>query len=97
MRNREQIYRVMSSCTDSFGNITKSQQDMADLLEMSYQQLSKVYTEFMEMGMLKKDKHRFTVLYDPEQIPWDSDYKVLRDQYIQNTGAINATKSDKSI
>lgn len=85
----------MSSCTDSFGNITKSQTDMAVLLEISYQQLSKIYAEFVEMGMLKKDKHRFTVLYEPDQIPWDTDYKVLREQYIQKIGQINATKSNK--
>ena len=96
MRNREQIYRVLSSCTDSFGNLTKSQSELAELLEMSYQQISIVFREFVEMGMLKKNKHRFTVLYDPDDIPWSTDYKELRAKYIQEIGQINATKSNRS-
>ena len=94
--NRELIYRVCYSCTDSFGVINKSQGELAELLGMSYQQFSKVFKEFTEMGMLRKDKHKFTVLYHPDKIPWGDKYMSLRAKYIEKHGAINATKSERT-
>ena len=96
MISREVVYRVLSTCTNSFGVIDKSQGDMAKLLGVSYQQLSKIYAEFTDMGMLEKNKHKFTVLYDPNDIPWGEKYDALRAKYIEENGAINATKSDRT-
>lgn len=95
-RNREILYRLMYSCTDRNGIIQRSQQDMADLLDISYQQLSKIYKEFVEMGMLEKDKHKFILKYHPDEIPWDGAYKELRNKYIEKIGSINVTKSERS-
>lgn len=93
LRNREHIYRILYTCTDHTGVINRSQGEMAELLEISYQQLSKIYSEFVDMGMMKKDKYKFTVLYHPDQIPWGSKYDQLRATYIKQNGAINGTKS----
>lgn len=92
MLNREMVYRVLHSCSNRFGAIDRSQQEMADLLDISYQQLSIIYKEFIEMGMLEKDKHKFMVLYDPDKIPWGEKYDALRKKHIETNGAINRSK-----
>lgn len=95
MRNREALYRLMHSCANRNGVIQRTQLEMAELCEMSYQQLSKVMTEFQNLGLISKDKHKFTVLYNPEDIPWGEKFDALRDRYIQRIGNINATKSER--
>lgn len=94
--SRQLIYRVCWSFADHSGVIQESQQNVAEVLGMSYQQLSKIYMEFVDMGLFKKDRHRFTVLYNPNKIPWDGEYKRLREQYIHTFGGINETKSERS-
>jgi len=85
----------MHSCANRNGVIQRTQLEMAELCEMSYQQLSKVMTEFQNLGLISKDKHKFTVLYRPEDIPWGEKFNSLREQYIEKIGPINATKSER--
>ncbi len=89
MKSREQIYRIMYSNTDRFGAIQKSQGEMADLIEVCYQQMSNIYKEFVDMGMLRKDKHKFTVLYHPDKIPWGPKFDSLRAKYSDYTRSLD--------
>lgn len=65
-------------------------------MDMSYQQLSIIFREFVGMGMLHKDRHEFTVLHHPNKIPWDEGYRELREKYIEQIGPINATKANRT-
>lgn len=94
--NRELIYRVMWSCTDRFGVLQKSQGDVAKLIGIGYQQMSLIYSEFVGMGMLLKDGHKFTVVYDPNNISWGDKYVTARKKYIEKNGVIDGKKSPKS-
>ncbi len=87
---------MLWSFTDRFGVIQGTMLELAKYCELSYQQLSKVCTEFVDMGLLSKDKHRFTVKYNPNDIPWGDEYLTLRQAYIEKVGSINETKANRS-
>lgn len=83
MKNREIIYRCLWGCTNRDGQIIVSQQDLSKVLNISYQKLSQLFTEFTDLGMFRKDGWTFTVLYHPDKIPWER-YEDLRAAYSQH-------------
>jgi len=46
-----------------------------------YQHISDLLKEFCEIGLVKKNKHQFLLVYDPDRVPWDK-FEVLRQRYI---------------
>lgn len=96
LRARERLYRVLWTLTDRRGVVQRTQQEIAELMDLSYQQLSVIMREFVEMGMMHKDKHKWTVLHNPNKIPWATGYKEMRDRYIQELGPINASKANRT-
>jgi len=93
---REQTYRMIWSFTDRFGVVQGHMQQISIYCGMSYQQLSKICTEFVDMGLFSKNKHRFTLKYNPNEIPWGDEYIELRKAYLEKVGTINETKANRA-
>lgn len=81
MHSREELYRYFYSLCDQNNVIGIPQGDIARLYGISYQRLSGVMREFLDLGMIEKQGHKFVVLYDPDKIPWDKFYE-LRKSYM---------------
>src|SRR5690606_3020332 len=82
--NRETVYRFLYDNLDENNNISLSQGEIGGILGMGYQHVSKVFKEFVTLGLMEKTGHKFTPLYEPDRIPWDK-YEVLRRQYSEHT------------
>ena len=82
MYDREKLYRFLSENTDSSGIISMSQGEVAKNVGVSYQQLSEIMREFIDMGLIDKNGHKFLVVYDPDRIPWNK-FKELRRRYVK--------------
>jgi predicted transcriptional regulator len=83
MYDRESLYRFLYENSNASGIISLSQGEVAKRIGVSYQQLSGIMKEFVEMGLIDKNGHKFLVVYDPDKIPWDK-FKQLRRQYIKS-------------
>lgn len=83
MYDRESLYRFLHENTNASGIISISQGEVAKHIGVSYQQLSGIMKEFVEMGLIDKNGHKFLVVYDPDKIPWDK-FKQLRKKYIKS-------------
>ena len=81
MHDREALYRYFYNLCDQNNVIGIPQGDIAKIYGISYQRLSGVVKEFLDMGMLEKRGHKFVVLYDPDKIPWDK-FRELRKSYM---------------
>ena len=82
--NREDLYRFMWQHVDYRGRLTLSQGEVAEQFGISYQRLSIAVNEFIGMNMISKYGHEFTLLYDPDRIPWDTGFQQLRKKYLEN-------------
>ena len=81
MHDREKLYRYFYDICDQNNVIGIPQGDIARIYGISYQRLSGVMREFLDMGMIEKQGHKFVVLYDPDKIPWDK-FRDLRKNYM---------------
>ena len=88
MHDREKLYRHFYQICDQNNVIGTSQGELAKNWGISYQRLSGVMKEFLDMGMIEKQGHKFVVLYDPDKIPWDK-FKELRKEYMAAQAAKN--------
>jgi len=79
--DREQVYRTISEYCDRYGNLTVTQRELAPVIGCSYQALSEIFSEFIEMKMIEKRHKKFRLLYDPDDIPWGPTFNKLRDAY----------------
>lgn len=83
MHDREALYRYLYKNCDQNNVVGMKQQDIAREYGISYQRLSGVMREFIDLGMIDKQKHKFVVLYDPDRIPWDR-FADLRKKYMES-------------
>lgn len=60
-----------------------SQGEMASVLNVSYQALSEIYTEFVALGMMLKNGHKFYLKYDPDRIPWGEKFNEFRAKFVE--------------
>lgn len=84
IHSREDLYRFMWDHIDYRGRLSLSQGEVAQQFGISYQRLSIAMSEFIGMGMINKYGHEFTLLYDPDKIPWKTGFKDLRKRYLEN-------------
>lgn len=82
--DRESIYRTIYDYADRNGYLTVTQREMSNIVGMSYQAMSEVFSEFIDMGMISKSGRKFQIMYDPDEIPWDGKYKALRATYVKS-------------
>jgi hypothetical protein len=78
--NRKVIYQFLYDNIDSNNNITLAQGEVAKVLGMSIYEMSRLFKEFSSLGLIEKHKHTFTVLYNPDEVPWDK-YEKMRKKY----------------
>lgn len=90
MFNREELYRYLYSHCDQNNVIGLKQHEIAKDYGISYQRLSEVMKEFVDLGMIEKQRHKFVVLYEPDKIPWDK-FKELRKRYV----AVNPARQNQ--
>jgi len=81
MHSRESLYRFLWNNTNNKNVVSMPQGDVAKTFGISYQRLSIVMKEFIDMGLIAKYKHEFLLRYDPDKIPWD-EFDKLRARYI---------------
>lgn len=78
--NREQIHQWLYDHSDDRGIIVYTQQQIAEMLEIGYQNLSTIFSDFVETGLLKKHGPRFfEVVYHPEELDWGEINKKQRE------------------
>ena len=82
VHSREDLYRFMWQHVDYRGKLSISQGEVASGFGISYQQLSVAVSEFIGLGMIHKTGHEFTLLYEPDKIPWGPKFKKLRRNYL---------------
>ena len=82
MHDRETLYRFLYDNCDVNGIISKKQGVIAQEFGISYQALSDTMREFIDMGLIDKNGHKFLVVYDPDKVPWDK-FKQLRKRYMK--------------
>jgi hypothetical protein len=83
MHSREELYRFLWNNRDHRGVVNMPQGDVAKEFGISYQRLSIVMKEFIEMGLVRKTRHQFVPAYPPDKIPWDGAYLDLRKRYVE--------------
>lgn len=76
--NREQIYRWLYENSDHRGIIVFSQQDISKKLEIGYQNLSTIFSDFVATGHLRKHGWQFEVMYDPDDLDWGDKFKAAQ-------------------
>jgi hypothetical protein len=81
MYDRESLYRYLYSKCDQNNVIAIKQGEIAKEWGMSYQRLSGIMKEFVDLGMVEKIRHKWVCLYDPDKIPWDR-FRALRKEYM---------------
>lgn len=82
MHDREALYRFLHEHSDTSGIVTMKQGEVAAEFGISYQALSEVMHEFIDLGMIDKNGHKFMVVYDPDKIPWDK-FREHRRKYVK--------------
>jgi hypothetical protein len=83
MHDREKLYRYLWDHTGANGAVSIPQGEVARDYGISYQHLSVIMKEFVDLGMIEKNKHQFVCLYDPNKIPW-AKFKDLRKRYVES-------------
>lgn len=78
--DREWLYREIYARTDGGNMLAISQLDLADEIDVPYQTLSLIFAEFVTIGLMDKNRSKFSVNYSPDKIPWDK-YDKLRRKY----------------
>jgi DNA-binding transcriptional regulator GbsR (MarR family) len=91
MHSREELYKFLWNSRDNRNIVSMSQGEVAKQFGISYQRLSIVMSEFIDMGLVQKYKHQFLLRYDPRKIPWE-DFNNLRAKYISHK---NKEKNDE--
>ena len=94
MHDRESLYRFLWNNRNQKNVVSMSQGDVAKTFGISYQRLSIVMSEFIDMGLVHKHKHEFLLRYNPNKIPWGEDFDKLRASYIAHK---NKEKKNDSI
>lgn len=75
MHDRETLFRkIWENYTDRYGMVTLTQQELAKKLEMPYQRLSLIFSEYEALGRLVKSHRRFQ-LKDPDKFDWGDEFK----------------------
>jgi DNA-binding MarR family transcriptional regulator len=90
--DRKQVLEFLNENSDSNGFLTKNCRVLAKEVGMSYQSLSLIISEFIEMGYMKKygerRASRFRVLFHPDDCDWGPEwlakFKEIRQK---NSGA----------
>lgn len=82
MYDRETLYRFLYDNLDVNGIVGISQGEVAKHIGVSYQQLSGIMREFIDMGLIDKNGHKFLLVYEPDKIPWGK-FKQLRRRYVK--------------
>lgn len=75
--NREQIYRWLYEHSDHRGIIIYTQQDISKMLEIGYQNLSTIFTDFVTTGHLKKYGRHYEVVFDPDDLDWGEKFRSV--------------------
>lgn len=75
--NREQIYRWLYTNSDHRGIVVFSQQDISKKLEIGYQNLSTIFTDFVTTGHLKKYGRNYEVVFDPDDLDWGEKFRSV--------------------
>jgi hypothetical protein len=39
--------------------------------------------EFIGLGLIRKNKYEFTLIYDPDKIPWNDGFEKLRKKFLE--------------
>jgi hypothetical protein len=83
MHDREKLYRFLWETRDYKNRIGMKQGDVAKQFGISYQRLSIVMREFIGLGLIRKNKYEFTLIYDPDKIPWNDGFEKLRKKFLE--------------
>jgi hypothetical protein len=89
--DRKEMYEFIWENTDENNCFVYSQGEYADILGIRFQWLSVIFNEFVQLGLLEKDKYKYSPVYPPERVPWDKFYERL-DQYQLYNRENNRTK-----
>lgn len=86
MYDRQKLYQFLYTNSDHNNVIALKQGEIAKQYGVSYQRLSGIIKEFIDLGMIEKRGHQYVVLYDPERVPWDK-FTELRQRYLAARGS----------
>lgn len=87
--NREMIYQFLHDNMDTNNILALSQGEVSELLGIGQYHCSRIFSEFVALGLLEKHKHDFVILYHPKKVPWDK-YEIMRKRYSEH----KASKGD---
>lgn len=74
--DREKIYRWLYENSDSRGIVIFTQRQVSEKLDISYQSISTIYTDLIDIGYMKKHgRIYFEIIYDPDDLDWGEDFK----------------------
>ena len=82
MHDREQVYRQLWDLRDRNNFVMYSQLELQEKVNIPYQRLSQMFSEFTELGRMRKYRHRFQ-LSDPDSFEWGEAYEKLRKDYVR--------------
>jgi hypothetical protein len=82
MHSRESLYRFLWDHRNQKNVVSLSQGEVAKEFGISYQRLSIVMREFLDMGIIVKHSHEFLLRYDPDKIPWGDKFDKFRNGYL---------------
>ena len=72
--SREQVYRWLYTNSDSRGIVIFSQREVAKKLEIGYQNVCNMYSDFIRTGYINKHSRTdFEIIYDPDDLEWDDE------------------------
>lgn len=78
MHNREQIYRtIWDNHVNRHGILQVTQQQLSKELNIPYQRVSIILSEFQRIGYVKKSGSSFQ-FRDPSKVPWGEEFSDLR-------------------
>jgi predicted transcriptional regulator len=84
--DRKNLYKFLYSKCDHNNVISMKQGDIARQYGISYQRMSGIIKEFIDLGMIEKNGHQYVVVYDPDRVPWDK-FDDLRKRYLAAQGS----------
>lgn len=73
---RDQIYQWLYDNSDSRGIVIYNQRQVAELLDIGYQNICQIYNDFIEVGyIIKHNKKCFEIVHDPDDLDWSMDFQ----------------------
>lgn len=73
--DREQIYRWLYENSDHRGIIIYNQREVAKRIDINYQNVCNIYSDFVRSGHLAKHGNFFEVVYDPDDLDWSLEFQ----------------------